>query len=113
MMEGPQCRFRREARARERHQHPVGDSLKVLDPKRPIREADVAQIEIPRCSTFLPQRGVLACAPIETESPTSAGEVRKYAVRSSRWLLAQGYVAACGARSSSGGCGALRMLLGR
>jgi len=41
MMEGPQCRFRREARARERHQHPVVDGLKVLDPKRPIREADM------------------------------------------------------------------------
>ena len=41
MMEGPQCRFRREARARERHQYPVVDGLKVLDPKRPIREADM------------------------------------------------------------------------
>src|SRR5208282_4384636 len=40
MMEGPWCRFRREARARERHQHTaVVDSLKVLDPERPIREA--------------------------------------------------------------------------
>src|SRR5215472_17426457 len=43
MMEGPQCRFRREARARERHQHPVVDGLKVFDPKRPIREADMAR----------------------------------------------------------------------
>ena len=31
-------------RARERHQHPVVDGLKVLDPKRPIREADMAQM---------------------------------------------------------------------
>src|SRR5258705_12686533 len=41
MMEGPWCRFRREARARERHRHVVVDSLKALDPKRPIREADI------------------------------------------------------------------------
>src|SRR6516162_11926230 len=41
MMEGPQCRLRREARARERHQHPSGGWLEVLDPKRPIREADI------------------------------------------------------------------------
>jgi hypothetical protein len=39
MMEGPWCRFRREARAREQHRHAAVDSLKVLDPKRPIREA--------------------------------------------------------------------------
>ena len=32
-------RFRREARAREQHRHAAVDSLKVLDPKRPIREA--------------------------------------------------------------------------
>jgi hypothetical protein len=41
MMEGPWCRFRREARARERHRHRPVDSLKALDPKRPIREADM------------------------------------------------------------------------
>src|SRR5712671_7848613 len=41
MMEGPWCRFRREARARERHRHCGWDSLKALDPKRPIREADI------------------------------------------------------------------------
>src|SRR5262249_12182615 len=43
MMEGPWCRFRREARARERHRYCAGgesESLKALDPKRPIREAD-------------------------------------------------------------------------
>jgi len=34
------CRFRREARARERHRHATVDSLKALDPNRPIREAD-------------------------------------------------------------------------
>src|SRR6476660_4776874 len=39
MMEGPWCRFRREARAREQHRHAAVDSLKVLDPKWPIREA--------------------------------------------------------------------------
>src|SRR6478752_1985489 len=43
MMEGPRCRFRREARARERHRHRMLDSLKVLDPKGPIREADVGR----------------------------------------------------------------------
>src|SRR6516225_4798570 len=32
MMEGPWCRVRREARARERHRHRSVDSLKVLDP---------------------------------------------------------------------------------
>ena len=31
------CRFRREARARERHRHCNGGSLKALDPSRPIR----------------------------------------------------------------------------
>jgi hypothetical protein len=41
MMEGPWCRFRREARARERHRHCGVDSLKALDPERPIREADL------------------------------------------------------------------------
>ncbi len=41
-MERPWCRFRREARARERRRLPkVVDSLKVLDPNRPIREADI------------------------------------------------------------------------
>jgi hypothetical protein len=39
MMEGPTCRFRREARARERYRH----GLKALDPDRPIREADIAE----------------------------------------------------------------------
>jgi hypothetical protein len=44
MMEGPWCRFRREARARERHQHCRWvDSLKALDPERPIREADIGR----------------------------------------------------------------------
>jgi transposase len=38
------CRFRREARARERHRHRCGGSLKALDPKPPIREADLAEI---------------------------------------------------------------------
>src|SRR6188768_1739625 len=43
MMEGPWCRFRREARARERHRHRMLDSLKVLDPEVPIREADTGR----------------------------------------------------------------------
>jgi len=38
MMEGPWCRFRREARARERHRHCCGGQLKALDLTRPIRE---------------------------------------------------------------------------
>src|SRR6266576_6731480 len=37
-IQGPWCRVRREARARERHLELV-DSLKALDPRRPIREA--------------------------------------------------------------------------
>ena len=42
MMEGLWRRVRREARARERHRHTaVVDSLKALDPDRPIREADI------------------------------------------------------------------------
>jgi hypothetical protein len=44
-MERPWCRFRREARARERHRHRSVHSLKALDSKRPIREAD-----IPNCT---------------------------------------------------------------
>jgi len=41
-MERPWCRFRREARARERRRLPqVVDSLKVLDQNRPFREADI------------------------------------------------------------------------
>jgi hypothetical protein len=38
---GRELRFRREARARERHHTTAADSLKVLDLKRPIREADI------------------------------------------------------------------------
>jgi hypothetical protein len=30
------------------------DSLKALDPRRPIREADIGRIEIPQCSDLLP-----------------------------------------------------------
>ena len=41
MMEGPWCRFRREARARERHRHRSRGQSDVLDPGRPIREADI------------------------------------------------------------------------
>src|SRR5262245_58760532 len=42
MMEGPWCRVRREARARERHRRwSWWIALKVLDPRRPIREADI------------------------------------------------------------------------
>ena len=41
MMEGPWRRFRREARARENIDTVAVDSLKVLDPERPIREADL------------------------------------------------------------------------
>src|SRR6478736_1834522 len=47
MMERPWCRFRREARARERRRLPqVVDSLKVLDPNRPFREADIASPKV-------------------------------------------------------------------
>ena len=44
IMEGPWCRFRREARARERHRHRSDGSLKALDPDRPIREADMTEL---------------------------------------------------------------------
>src|SRR5215472_13097778 len=60
MMEGPWCRFRREARARERHRHCKDESLKVLDPKRPIREADIH-----RCDydvRFVPTADVSKCS---------------------------------------------------
>jgi len=33
MMEGPGCRFRREARARERHEHSIGGSSESAWPK--------------------------------------------------------------------------------
>ena len=45
-MEGPWCRVRREARAREQHQTSTLQwriGLKALDPERPIREADIAE----------------------------------------------------------------------
>ena len=56
-----QCRVRREARARERHQHTATvDSLKVLDPERPIREADMY---VPRfCSALLGQNPIAGTA---------------------------------------------------
>ena len=38
---GPWCRFRREARAVSDIDTAAADSLKVLDPKPPIREADI------------------------------------------------------------------------
>jgi hypothetical protein len=47
MMEGPRCRFRRE-----KHEPAsdidtaLMDSLKVLDPERPIREADITSINL-------------------------------------------------------------------
>src|SRR6476469_2985926 len=58
MMERPWCRFRREARARERRRLPqVVDSLKVLDPNRPFREADMQQMplskSVPACTMGL------------------------------------------------------------
>ena len=60
MVERPRCRFRREARARERHRHRIMDSLKVLDPEGPIREADIvgpiAGSEISRTITELAPR---------------------------------------------------------
>jgi len=39
MMEGPWCRFRREARARERHRHCSRGWPESAWPQRPIREA--------------------------------------------------------------------------
>jgi hypothetical protein len=40
-IQGPWCRIRREARARATSTLQVVDSLKVLNPQRPIREADI------------------------------------------------------------------------
>ena len=42
MMEGPWCRVRREARARERHRTGAVVSLKVLDPDGRLEKAIVA-----------------------------------------------------------------------
>ena len=42
-MEGPWCRFRSEREPVSDIDIAVVDSLKVLDPKRPIREADIGQ----------------------------------------------------------------------
>jgi hypothetical protein len=47
MMEGPWCRFRREARAREDIDTVLVDRLKALDPNRPIREADIDEVHGP------------------------------------------------------------------
>src|SRR3981081_4115266 len=44
MMEGPWCRFRREARPASDIDTVVVDSLKALDPEWPIREADIGLI---------------------------------------------------------------------
>ena len=42
MVEGPRCRFRREAKEPASDiDTALVDSLKVLDPKGPIREADM------------------------------------------------------------------------
>jgi hypothetical protein len=46
MMEGPWCRFRREARPASDIDTVVVDSLKALDPEWPIREADIAGLRI-------------------------------------------------------------------
>jgi hypothetical protein len=52
MMEGPWRRFRREARAASDIDTVVVDGLKVLDPKRPIGEAGIAQCS--RHGRFVP-----------------------------------------------------------
>jgi hypothetical protein len=39
---GPWCRYRREHAPTSDIDTAAADSLKVLDPKRPIREADIA-----------------------------------------------------------------------
>jgi hypothetical protein len=49
MMEGPRCRFGREARARD-IDTAVVDGLEVLDPERAIREADIGVIGITQAS---------------------------------------------------------------
>jgi hypothetical protein len=43
-IQGPWCRFRREARPASDIGTVMADSLKALDPRRPIREADIARI---------------------------------------------------------------------
>ena len=42
-IQGPWCRFRREARPASDIDTVVVDSLKALDPEWPIREADIAR----------------------------------------------------------------------
>ena len=43
MMEGPWCRFREKHEPVSDINTAAADSLKVLDPKQPIREADIVQ----------------------------------------------------------------------
>ena len=65
MMEGPWCRFRREARARERHRHRSRGQSDVLDPNRPIREADIQTDLADRVSAVIqaPKEGAMkSCA---------------------------------------------------
>ena len=68
-MEGPWCRFRREARARERHRHRMMDSLKVLDPEWPIREADIYQVRHRRVAEQQPWALLDNCEAQNLEKP--------------------------------------------
>jgi hypothetical protein len=48
MMEGPRYRFRREHEPASDIDTALMDSLKVLDPEGPIREADIGPVHAPR-----------------------------------------------------------------
>ena len=75
---GPRC-LRREARARERHRPVAVDSLKVLDPKRPIREADAAKLfdGPPENLKLSHYRSITVFAGISTGNPSVLPKVRR------------------------------------
>ena len=53
MMEGPSAESEEKREPASDIDTGVVDSLKVLDPDRPIREADIDLIKIPQCSGLL------------------------------------------------------------
>src|SRR6202040_3568635 len=101
MMEGPWCRFRREARAREQHRHAAVYSLKVLDPKWPIREAtkfrSVAKCRDGPGNDISPHYSITSSA----RASSDGGMVRPSALAVFR-LIANSYVVgACTGRAAA------------